>query len=150
MDGLSAAASGIAVVSLALQLVGSVREIHRFLHSRSDAPEELKRLLDLLEQLEFILEQVGKLVQTQRGNRRLEESGVLKSVIRAISTCESKLAMLEGVVEATKRVSADSSRARRTLASIKLACKKNDIREMEQKLNEAVNLLGLTMMANLT
>jgi hypothetical protein len=29
MDGLSAAASGMAVVSLAIQLVGSVRDIHR-------------------------------------------------------------------------------------------------------------------------
>lgn len=86
MDGLSAAASGIAVVSLSLQLVGSVREIHCFLHSISEAPEEVKRLLDLLEQLELILRQAGMLVRTQRGNGRLEETGVLESVMRAIRT----------------------------------------------------------------
>jgi len=51
MDGLSTAASGIAVVSLAIQLVDSVREIRRFLRDLSEAPKELKRLVDLLEQL---------------------------------------------------------------------------------------------------
>jgi hypothetical protein len=149
MDGLSAAASGIAVVSLAFQLVGSVREICHFLHSISEAPEELKRLIDLLERLEFTLEQVGMLVQTQRRNGRLDESGVLTSVMRAIRTCESKLMMLEGSILATKQLSADSSRARRTLGSFKLACNKKEIRGIEQQLNEAVNLLSLTMVVNL-
>lgn len=151
MDGLSAAASGIAVVSLAIQLVESVREMRRFLRSVSEAPEELKRLLDLLEQLELILEQVGMLVQQQQeGNARLEASGVMASVMRAINTCESKLAMLEGVVEVTKQSSAKSSRVTKTMGSFRLACKKKDIREIEQQLHDAVALLGLSMMANLT
>jgi hypothetical protein len=149
MDGLSAAASGIAVVSLALQLVGSVRDIRRFLHDMSEASEELKRMMDLLEQLEIILEQVGLLVQRQRGNGRLEETGVMTSVSRAIVTCEKKLTLLEGVVEATQKASANS-RVAKTLGSFKLACHKKDIRSFEQQLSEAVNLLSLTMMANLT
>jgi N-terminal domain on NACHT_NTPase and P-loop NTPases len=149
MDGLSAAASGIAVVSLAIQLVESVREMRRFLRSVSEAPEELKRLLDLLEQLELILEQVGMLIQ-QQGNARLEASSVMASVMRAINTCESKLAMLEGIVEVTKQASAKSSRVTKTMGSFRLACKKKDIREIEKQLYDAVTLLGLSMMANLT
>lgn len=150
MDGLSAAASGIAVVSLALQLVGSVRDIRRFLHGMSEAPEELKRLMDLLEQLEIILEQVGLLAQRQRGNTRVERTSVMTGVLRAITTCQKKLELLEGVVKATKDVKASSNRVTRTLGSFKLVCKKTDIRWIEQQLNEAVNLLSLTMMANLT
>jgi hypothetical protein len=150
MDGLSAAASGIAVVSLALQLVGSVREIRHFLHSISEAPEELKRLIDLLEQLELILEQVGMLAQRQRGNVGLADAGLFVSVLRAIKTCETKLAMLEDVVEATKEASASSNRVTKTLGSFKLASREKNIRGIEQQLNEAVNLLNLTMMANLT
>lgn len=149
MDGLSAAASGIAVVSLAIQLVDSVREMRRFLRSISEASEELKRLIDLLEQLEMILEQVGMLVQRQHENTRLEADGVIASVSRAIKTCESKLAKLEEIVEATKNTSA-TSRAAKMLGSIRLACKKKDIREMEQQVHEAVSLLSVTMMANLT
>ena len=70
MDGLSAAASGIAFVSLVIQLVDSVRGIRRFLQKFSDAPKELKRLIDLLEQLELILENIGMLI-----NRQKEQSG---------------------------------------------------------------------------
>lgn len=115
----------------------------------SEAPEELKRLIDLLEQLEIILEQVGLLVQRQRGNGRLEGPGVIASVSRAIRSCEKKLALLEGVIEATKKASWNS-RVAKTLGSFKLACHRKDIRGIEQQLSEAVNLLSLTMMANLT
>jgi hypothetical protein len=93
MDGLSAAASGFAVVSLAVQLVGSVRQIRQFLRSISEAPEELRRLMDLLEELELILEQVGILVQSQRRNSTLWETGVLTSVLKAANSCQIKLAM---------------------------------------------------------
>lgn len=151
MDGLSAAASGIAVVSLAVQLVGSVRDIRQFLHSISDAPEELKRLIDLLKQLELILEQVGMIVQRQGRNAKPGEmGGVLTSVLRAVNICESKLTLLEGVVQTTKQLSTTSDRASRTLGSLKLACKKKDVREIEQQLNDAVNSLSLAMMVNLT
>jgi hypothetical protein len=150
MDGLSAAASGFAVVSLAVQLVGSVRQIRQFLRSISEAPEELRRLMDLLEELELILEQVGILVQSQRRNSTLWETGVLTSVLKAANSCQIKLAMLEGVVEATKQAFAASNRTTRTLGSFKLACKKKDLREIESQLHNAANLLSLSMMANLT
>lgn len=150
MDGLSAAASGMAVVSLAIQLVGSVRKIRCFLRSVSEAPEELRRVHDLLEQLELILVQVETLIETQRRNALFEEAGVPTSVLRAIKTCESKLALLEGLVEASKQASASSTRAVRTTGSFKMACKKKDIQGFENQLHDAINLLSLTMMANLT
>jgi len=60
------------------------------------------------------------------------------------------LTLLEGVVKATKDVSPNANLATRTLGSFKLVCKKTDVRWIEQQLNEAINLLSLTMMANLT
>jgi hypothetical protein len=137
-------------VPLVVQLVGSVRGLRQFLHSISEAPGESRRLIDLLDQLEFILEQVGMLAQRERGNIRLGESGVLTSVLKAVNSCERKLAMLEAVVETTKKALTASNPATRTLGSLKLACRKKDMQGMEQQLNEAVNLLSLTMMVNLT
>lgn len=150
MDGLSAAASGFAVASLAVQLVGSVREIRRFLQSISDAPEELRRLIDLLEQLELILGHVGVLVRRQRGNSRCAENGILSSVSRAINTCQSRLTMLEGVVQSTKQASAASNRAAKVLGSFNLARKRRDIQGIENQLRDAVNLLNLTLLSNLS
>jgi hypothetical protein len=137
-------------VPLVIRLAGSARELRRFLHSISEAPGESRRLIDLLEQLEFILEQVGMLAERELGNTRLGESGILASVLKAVNSCECKLAMLEAVVETTKKALTDSNRATRTLGSLKLACRKKDMQGIEQQLNEAVNLLSLTMMVNLT
>jgi hypothetical protein len=150
MDGLSAATSGIAVVSLAIQLVDSVREIQRFLRHVSEAPKELWRLIDLLEQLELILEPIGMLVERQQRQSEDKDTGISTSVLRAMKTCESKLAMLESIVETAKKASIATNKATRTLGSFKLACKKNDIKEFESQLHDAVCLLNLTMAMNLT
>ena len=149
MDGLSAAASGIAVVLLAIQLVDSVREIRRFLRNLSDASRELKRVVDLLEQLELIFQQVVMLVQKQE-NARLGKTDVLMNVLRAIRTCETKLAMFENFVQATKQASSTTNQLTRTIGSLKLACRNRDIQEFESQLHDAITLLTLTMVANLT
>jgi hypothetical protein len=149
MDGLSAVASGIAVVSLTIQLVDSVREMRRFFRDVSDAPKELRRLIDLLEQLELILENVGALVQRQQQDAVPTELDVSGSILRAINMCQSKLEMLEDVVEAAKKTMAATNKAARTFGSFKLACKKKDIEEFESQLHDAVNLLQLAMTTNL-
>lgn len=149
MDGLSTAASGIAVVSLAIQLVDSVREIRRFIRSVSDAPKELSRLVDLLDQLEMIFEQIVMLVEKQE-RARLGNPDVLAIVMRAIKMCETKLEMIEKVVEASTQASSTTSRSKRTLGSLRLACKKKDIEEIESQLRYATNLLSMAMMTNLT
>jgi conjugal transfer/entry exclusion protein len=150
MDGLSAAASGIAVVSLAIQLVDSVREIRQFLRNISEAPKELRRLVDLLEQLELILENIGALVERQQKHSAETDIDVSGSVLRAMKTCESKLKMLEDVVAVAKKTANASNKATRTFASFKLACKKKDIEGFESQLHDAISLLNLTMTTNLT
>ena len=137
-------------VVLSIRLASSVRGLQRFLKGIAEAPEELKRLLDLLEQLELILEQVGIIVERQRGNPSLENTGVLASVLRAVGTCENKLNLLEGVVEATKNVPRVSNRSSRVLGSFCLACKKKDILEIEHHLREAIDLLSLSMTTNMS
>jgi len=152
MDGLSAAASGIAVVSLAIQLVDSVREIQRFLRDVSDAPKELKRLLELLNLLEFTIEKIGMLMEKQRQNSKDYDSGsdVSEIVLRAMKMCESKLSMLQSVVETAKKASLSESKARKSLGSLRLACKKRDIEDFENQLQHAVSILDLAMTMNLT
>lgn len=149
MDGLSAAASGIAVVSLAIQLVDSVGRIRRFLRSVSDAPKELERLVDLLEQLELILGQIQMMVEKQQ-NADPGNTGLFTNVLRAIKSCEIKLARFESLIEATKHSSFSGKRTAKTTESFKLACKKKDIQDFESQLNEAMNLLNLTLTATLT
>ncbi|CZR58008.1 uncharacterized protein PAC_07898 [Phialocephala subalpina] len=150
MDGLSAAASGIAVVSLAIQLVDSVREIQRFLRSIADAPEELSRLLDLLEQLELILESVGKLVENQRAQYGVLDIDVSPSILKAIQSCDKTLKKLDGFIDKTRRTETTKSQAVRSLGRFRLACKKGDIDEYEMQLYYVISKLNLVMTTNLT
>jgi heme exporter protein D len=149
MDPFSAAASGITVVSLAIQLVDSVREIQRFLRNVAEAPKELKRLLDLLEQLELILENMGVQMAKQERSISKLDTRTITSVQKAMRMCEDKLLALKGFVQRAKKISGASNKASRTIGAFKLACKKKDIEEVECQLQHAINLLVLTMTINL-
>jgi hypothetical protein len=150
MEGLGVAASGIAVVSLAVQLVGSIRDIRRFLGQVSGAPRELKRLINLLEQLELILQNIGMVVENQRKHNGTGDVDVSSSVLRAIEACESRVATVQEVVDSAKRSSISSNRTTRALGSFKLACKKREIEDFESQLLNAISLLNLVMTTNLT
>jgi uncharacterized protein YoxC len=118
MDGLSAAASGIAVISLALQLVDSVRQIQRFLRKVSEAPKELRRLIELLEQLELILESIGELINKQQQQGGNQDVAVSETVLRAMKTCENTVKGLASTVDgARKSIEARIRRRRLWLAS---------------------------------
>ncbi|KAH8743361.1 hypothetical protein F5882DRAFT_446616 [Hyaloscypha sp. PMI_1271] len=149
MDPFSATASGIAVVSLAIQLVDYVRQIQRFLRSVSEAPKELKRLIDLLEQLELILESIGALIDRQQ-RQSGSSATVSETVLRAMKACENTLERLESIVNAAKKASDAKNKAARSLGSFRLSCKKKDIEDFERQLHDAVSLLNLTMTTNLT
>jgi hypothetical protein len=137
MDGLSAASSGIAVVSLAIQLVDSVRKIRRFFRTLKDAPEELGRLLDLLEHMELMLENIGKLVDP--------DSDISPSVLKAIHTCENALNKLDALIQKVKRNSSAQSPMKRSLGFFRLACKKQEVEEIEKQLDRAVGSLNMAM-----
>ena len=150
MDGLSAAASGIAVVSLAIQVVNSIREIQRFLRSVSDAPKELRRLINLLEQLELILENIGILIKEQRKQSGDIDIDMSPDVWRAIKTCEDKVGMLKSTIKTVRRETRATNKTTKALESFRLACKKKDIEEFESQLQSTLSLLNLAMTANLT
>jgi hypothetical protein len=58
MDGLSAAASGMAVISLTLQLVQLTQNLRAFINDVSGAPSEIRRLAISLTQLANILQDI--------------------------------------------------------------------------------------------
>jgi len=108
MDGLSVAASGMAVISLTIQLLDSIREIQRFMRNILNARTELKRLIDLLDQLILILENIGSLIDKQEG--RMTDANIISNILRAMKTCECKLSILRNVVESAKKASISKSK----------------------------------------
>ena len=59
MDGLSGAASGIAVVSLALQLGDSIKQLYDFWHSVKEAPDHVRTIATELSLLSSVLTEMA-------------------------------------------------------------------------------------------
>jgi hypothetical protein len=58
MDGLSAGANVFAVISLAFQFTGCLKELYKFWSSISEAPEPLQSIIDDLRLLSTIVSEV--------------------------------------------------------------------------------------------
>jgi heme exporter protein D len=69
MEALSGAASGIAVVSLAIQLLQSVRTMKTFIRDIEGVSKELEHLADLLDRLGALLDDVRNTMERQRRSK---------------------------------------------------------------------------------
>jgi hypothetical protein len=112
----------------------------RFFQTLKDAPEELNRLLDLLEHMELMLDNIGKLVEP--------DSDISPGVLKAIQTCEKALNKLSTLIQKVKRDSSAQSPLKKSLGFFKLACKKEEVEEIERQLDRAVSNLNMVMTYN--
>ena len=146
MDGLSGAASAIAIVSLAVQLVDTVQEIGKFLKNVQDAPKEVLRLLETLEQLQGTLDHVRQLIDHQFLVLRLPGSPVF--IVKAMVNCEKQIKALETVVWKARRSLEHEHFLRRTWSSMKTVAKKQDIEDIQCRLRDAKMDLQFALSSN--
>ena len=88
MEGLSAAASVIAVTSLAFQLAESTKKLFEFWDSIQNAPEEVNDIKLELESLKHVLEQIGHEAQHQPPNQLVEP---------ALRLCSKKIIIVKSL-----------------------------------------------------
>ena len=100
MEGLSAAASVIAVTSLALHLAESTKKLFEFWDSIQNAPDEVNDIKLELESLRNVLEQIGHEAQHQPPNRLVEP--VLRLCSRKINTVRSLTTDIESGFTSSK------------------------------------------------
>ena len=100
MEGLSAAASVIAVSSLAFQLAEGTKKLLEFWDSIQNAPEEVNDIKLELESLRNVLEQIGREAQHQPPNQLVEP--ILRSCSRKINTIKSLTADIESGFASSK------------------------------------------------
>jgi hypothetical protein len=148
MDGLSAAASGIAVVSLAIQLIQATQNIRDFFKDFVGAPEEIRRLeLDLV-QLASILKDVQVVTEMQLAQSGAPNPGA--SLLASLKACGEKLRLMQTVVNSAKEKLRKSSKVSRHWESFKLVFKKKDVQRFETNLHQATQSLTASMAMNLT
>ena len=153
MDGISGA---FAVVSLAIQLVTTVKEIHAFLSNVSNAPRELIRLTSLLNQLHHVLDHVKYLLEHQ--HESLGETGATFVIETALENCRVQVELLVKVVERVKdgfngpgAHQCDPKWFFATaLGSLRFVGRRDEIQKIERDLQTATMGLQMGMSANLT
>jgi len=111
MEGLGAAASVVGLASIALQLVGTIRDINSFLNSFSKAPEEIQRLADNLGLLSGVLQDVRNFAEMQL---RQENIPLLSSTIFiALKACEKDLIPLKAMMRKAQAGYGSSQKTKR-------------------------------------
>ncbi len=138
---MEAAAAGIAVVSLTLQVAHTVRTSYEFFRSVKGAPKELDRLLDLLEELNDAFDD-AKSVLEKHGAEEVSLLVPAPRMCRTLQRCERALIPLQELVKklgaALQKPNTTGSKA---WASVVLALKKKDVETIEERLRQALAAL---------
>lgn len=146
MDVFSAAASGIAVLSLSIQLIESVDSIHSFIKAFKAAPTEIERLIRILGQLRTLLEDVKDVFEHQASLQWLP--AIPAAVLGCLKECENCLLPLQKLI--SKYHGSLKSSKLKTWAWVRLGLKAKDIMGYETRIQQAIVTLSAAMTVNCT
>ncbi|KAM7210787.1 hypothetical protein V8F06_013834 [Rhypophila decipiens] len=133
MDGLSAAASGLAVVSVAFQLAEGCKKLYDFWESVKDAPEEVSLIAHDLRVLSSVLEYIDR-------------SGAdSPSVTLVLNSCKIKMQPLHTMVANLERSFNSSSRRDRLWGAIRASSASRRLAHFRESLNDTKGTLTLGM-----
>ncbi|KAL8905275.1 MAG: hypothetical protein Q9207_002746 [Kuettlingeria erythrocarpa] len=136
MDGLSTAASGLAVVSIAIQLADGIKKLHDFWTSITEAPEEIKESLLELELLSSVLTQIA------HDQQRHEPDTTLTNALSGCCAMVNRLATILGEIE--PGFASTSSRIR-SWTAVKAALKQKTLKKFQDGLERLKTMLSLAL-----
>lgn len=147
MDGLSGVASGMAVASLALQLLQSVNTAKTFIRNVKGASKELDRLGELLDRLSCLLADVRNIMERQTSLQQCPPP--LQTIFDCLKSCESGIDSLHAVASRYDIQQHGSNGTFRKLKSdVALALKTKDIANAEERMQRDINNLHAALDAN--
>jgi hypothetical protein len=151
MEALSGAASGIAVVSLAIQVLQSIGTIKTFIRDVKGASKELERLVDLLDRLCALLEDVRSTMERQMPLQGQHFPAPSMTIFNCLKSCEVSLATLQSVIDKYQRAQAGTlSTVKRWNDDVRFGFKKNDIVEFELRIQREIDYLHAAIGLNMT
>ncbi len=122
---MEVAGSAIAVVSLGIQLVSTVKKASRFVQSIRNAPDELSNLGSSLEQLHLTLNKVTDLIEQQGKYKDLPGSTDIMEY--AVRNCESNVTKLGNLVHRLQKRFRHEGKHRAAWAALSSVVKKDDL-----------------------
>lgn len=136
MDGLSTAASGIAVVSVTIQLADGIKKLHDFWNSIAEAPEDIKDNLFDLKVLSTLLTQIA------HNQQRHDPDPTFADVLSGCCAKVNRLITLLGDIE--PGFASTSSYIRRWTA-VKAVLKQENLKKFQAGLERLKSTLTLAI-----
>ncbi|KAL8919734.1 MAG: hypothetical protein Q9208_006600 [Pyrenodesmia sp. 3 TL-2023] len=136
MDGLSIAASGLAVVSVTIQLADGIKKLHDYWNSITEAPEDIKDNLLELKVLSSLLTQIA------HDKQRHKPDPTFADILSGCCAKVNRLATLLGEIE--PGFASKSSRIRRWTA-VKAVLKQEKLKKFQDGLERLKNTLSLAL-----
>lgn len=127
MDGLSAGASGFAVVSIAIQLAESIKTFSEFIGSIREAPADIESILSELQILSSTLNDIQPYRSQCNANSTLKD--VLENLQRKISAFMTLVNQYKPGLDST-------SRRIRKWNAVKIAFNSKKFKKLRESLNE--------------
>ena len=143
---MEVAASGIAVASIAIQLLNSTNTIRTFIRNVKNAPQELLRVASLLDRLGSILQIIVDLLD-QQALLNDQLFPVPDSIHGCLRRCKDSILPLQEIVDRYPSYQT-SNRLRRLQADVRAALKAGDVRSLEIRLQQEIEILSLALVAN--
>ena len=134
MEGLSAAASGIAVVSVAIQLAESFKKLSDFWKSIKEAPEDIRAISTDLDLVSSVLAEIA------RDTQHVAPDDTLIAVLNA---CWDKVKLLTGIVNQIEPGFASASLRVRKWTSFKAVLRRGELIKFQEGLERLKSTLLL-------
>jgi hypothetical protein len=151
MEALSGAASGIAVVSLAIQLLQSVGTIKTIIRDVKSASKELERLIDLLNRLGALLDDVRSTMERQTSLQGQHFPASSMTILPCLKSCERSLTALQSVIERYQRAQAGTVLiVKKGGDDVRFGFKKNDVADFELRIQREIDCLHAALGAYMT
>jgi hypothetical protein len=149
MEALSGAASGIAVVSLTIQLIQSVAIVREFIQDVKGASKELHRLAGKLELLKALLEDAHKVLEQQSSLSGMHFPTPSIAILKCLQGCEESIKpLVDTVKKLSLPKSQSSSSTARLKSEIKLGLKTKEITTLETRIQQDIDLLSTSLSVN--
>ncbi|KAF3069745.1 hypothetical protein GL218_07876 [Daldinia childiae] len=145
-EALGVAASGIAVAQIAIQVGGTVVKLKQLWDEVKDVPDDIADLMDQIDCLDPVLWEV------ENGFNKSELPSMLWDNLASKSTtryCRKALENLTAMVEELNLQINTAKRGRRKIVAIKVLLKKDSIKKLERRLENAVRMLTLAQQSYL-
>ncbi|KAI0105938.1 hypothetical protein F4814DRAFT_452317 [Daldinia grandis] len=145
-ETLGVAASGIAVAQIAIQVGGTVVKLKQLWDEVKDVPDDVVDLMDQIDCLDPVLWEVEDSFNQAELPSTLWGDLASKSTTRY---CRKALENLTAMVEELSIQISSAKKGRRKITAVKVLLKKDSIRKLERRLENAVRMLTLAQQSYL-